>query len=111
MRLFFQGEISIGNPYRHLHAKKKGHIWIGKSDLLSIVSQKRWKKRVCLTIILPSLTRRFSGENMMDLGFSHSINQQEKDFFYIGKYDILAILSQYEQKNISLILSDEENFE
>jgi len=108
MNLTFQGCVSVGNAYRHTHASKKGHIWVGECDILHIISTKRWKKHVYVTIFLPSLTRRFFGECDQELGYSFSSNQQEKDCFMVGKYNILHILSQYEQKKITLKISDEE---
>jgi len=108
MNVTFHGSVSLGSAYRHAHALKKGHIWIGECDILRIISTKRWKKRVYVTVTLPTLTRRFFGESYQELGYSFSSNQQEKDCFMVGKYNILSIISHYEHTTITLTISDEE---
>lgn len=110
MIFYSRGIVSFGDTYRSKYSDKKGYIWIGDEDILSVVHHEKWNEYVYCKIIENDKETLFYGKLLTDPGFRHSSYPKETDFLHVGNVDILHRLSKYKNKEVTFILSNEEVF-
>jgi len=102
-----KGTITLGDTFRSRYSDKKGFIWIGDEDILSFIYHGEWRINVHCQIVSENRSRLFYGKLATDLGFRQSSYPKEPDFFYVGDFNLVSILSKYIDEEITFILSDE----
>lgn len=92
----FQGFVTVGDMYRQESSSKKGYIWIGHSDLLSIIHHSQFVGNVYAKLD----NHIFHGQLITNLGFKNKSYSNDTDFFYIGEINILSSFQHYIGKNV-----------